>query len=146
MCVIITLTFHWTWLCCNTTCNYFSQALLGAISWGFVFSFVSAFSPNYYTLLLFRGLAGFGFGGGSLGWVHHACTCVYVCTYVHSYVCTCLTSLHCYFRPTYCIEFLPAKSRVVIFCLLEVSSDQCLYYSCMYWILLVVMLLMYEYN
>ena len=27
----------------------------------------------------------------------------------------------CYFRPTYCLEFLPVKSRSTIFCLLEVS-------------------------
>ena len=26
------------------------------------------------------------------------------------------------FRPTYCIEFLPAKSRAIIFCLLQVSD------------------------
>jgi len=44
-------------------CYYFPQALLVAVSWGFVFSVVSAFSPNYYLLLLFRGLVGFGFGG-----------------------------------------------------------------------------------
>jgi len=46
---------------------YYPQALLAALTCGFVFSFVSAFSPNYYFLLLFRGLVGFGFGGAFLG-------------------------------------------------------------------------------
>ena len=50
-----------------------SQALLGTLCWGFVFSIVSAFSSGYYTLLLFRGLVGFGFGGGFLGWVYSIC-------------------------------------------------------------------------
>ena len=43
------------------------QALMVALSWGFVFSIVSAFSPGYYTLLLFRGMVGVGFSGGFLG-------------------------------------------------------------------------------
>ena len=31
-------------------------------------------------------------------------------------------SFDCCFRPTYCIEFLPVKTRAVILCLLEVSA------------------------
>jgi len=34
---------------------------------GFVFGLVSAFSPEYYLLPLFRALVGFGIGGGFLG-------------------------------------------------------------------------------
>ena len=44
-------------------CFCYPQALLGTVCWGFVFGIVSAFSPNYYSLLLLRGLVGFGFGG-----------------------------------------------------------------------------------
>ena len=59
--------------CFVNNCNFMCmglvslQALLGTVCWGFVFGIVSAFSPNYYTLLLLRGLVGFGFGGGFLG-------------------------------------------------------------------------------
>ena len=34
-----------------------------------VFGVASAFSPNYYVLLLLRGIVGFGIGGGILGYV-----------------------------------------------------------------------------
>ena len=34
-----------------------------------VFGVASAFSPNYYVLLLLRGVVGFGIGGGILGYV-----------------------------------------------------------------------------
>ena len=47
------------------TCSF--QALFLVQIFGFVFGIVSAFSPEYYTLLLFRGLVGFGLGGGFLG-------------------------------------------------------------------------------
>ena len=33
-----------------------------------VFGVASAFSPNYYVLLLLRGIVGFGIGGGILGY------------------------------------------------------------------------------
>jgi len=48
------------------TCSI--QALFLVEIFGFVFGIVSAFSPEYYTLLLFRGLVGFGLGGGFLGY------------------------------------------------------------------------------
>jgi len=44
-----------------------SQTLLIVLILGFVFGVASAFSPNYYVILLIRGLVGFGFGGGFLG-------------------------------------------------------------------------------
>jgi len=47
------------------TCSV--QALFWVEIFGFLFGVVSAFSPEYYTLLLFRGLVGFGLGGGFLG-------------------------------------------------------------------------------
>ena len=34
-----------------------------------VFGVASSFSPNYYVLLLLRGIVGFGIGGGILGYV-----------------------------------------------------------------------------
>ena len=43
------------------------QTLLVVQIWGVVFGVVSAFSPEYYSLLIFRGLLGFGLGGGFLG-------------------------------------------------------------------------------
>ena len=43
------------------------QTLLVVQIWGVVFGVVSAFSPEYYNLLIFRGLLGFGLGGGFLG-------------------------------------------------------------------------------
>lgn len=43
------------------------KTLLIVQIWGVVFGVVSAFSPEYYSLLLFRGLLGFGLGGGFLG-------------------------------------------------------------------------------
>ncbi|XP_065892911.1 putative transporter svop-1 [Dysidea avara] len=66
------------------------RTLLVVLILGFVFGIASAFSPNYYVILLIRGLVGFGFGGGFLG-------------------------------PAYCAEFLPARSRAVIMCLLEIA-------------------------
>ena len=72
---------------------------------GFVFGLVSAFSPEYYLLPLFRALVGFGIGGGFLG-------CDLKCML---YAVVSVT-----FRPAYCVEFLPAQSRAVIICLIQV--------------------------
>ena len=65
--------FLWNILC-YFTCTLmlifagcFSQTLLIVLILGFVFGVASAFSPNYYVILLIRGLVGFGFGGGFLG-------------------------------------------------------------------------------
>ena len=46
---------------------FLPQTLLVVLILGFVFGIASAFSPNYYVILLIRGLVGFGFGGGFLG-------------------------------------------------------------------------------
>ncbi|XP_065920567.1 putative transporter svop-1 [Dysidea avara] len=66
------------------------KALLTIQVLGFIFGIASAFSPNYYVMLLLRGLVGFTIGGGFLG-------------------------------PAYCAEFLPARTRAVILCLIQIS-------------------------
>ena len=52
----------------------FVQVLLAVLVVAFLSGMASAFSPNYYVLLLFRGMVGFAIGGGFLG---------YVCEYIH---------------------------------------------------------------
>ena len=47
--------------------------------------------------------------------------CIYFCVLLHVGVKLLGNCSNYYFRPTYCIEFLPAKSRATIFCLLQVS-------------------------
>jgi len=65
---LILLYVHIRTYCTNVMCNcYTSQTLIVVMSIGFTFGVISAFSPEYYSLLLFRGLLGFGFGGGFLG-------------------------------------------------------------------------------
>ena len=44
------------------------QAMICVVCIGFAFGIISSFSPEYYTLLLFRGLLGFAFGGVFLGY------------------------------------------------------------------------------
>ena len=52
------------------TYQYISiQAMLAVNVLISVFGVASAFSPNYYVLLLLRGIVGFGIGGGILGYV-----------------------------------------------------------------------------
>ena len=47
---------------------HFTQAMLAVNILISVFGVASAFSPNYYVLLLLRGIVGFGIGGGILGY------------------------------------------------------------------------------
>ncbi|XP_065892905.1 synaptic vesicle 2-related protein-like isoform X2 [Dysidea avara] len=66
------------------------QTLLVVTISGFVAGLASAFSPNYYVMLVFRWLIGFGYSGSFLA-------------------------------APYCLEFLPARSRAVVVCLLEAA-------------------------
>lgn len=44
------------------------KALMGVIVWTLTFSIVSAFSPNYISILIFRSILGFGIAGIHVGW------------------------------------------------------------------------------
>ena len=74
-----------------------------------VFGVASAFSPNYYVLLLLRGIVGFGIGGGILGYV--------ICGTGVWYEKLLFTIL----STTYCTEFIPTRWRAVVLFILEVS-------------------------
>ena len=73
-----------------------------------VFGVASAFSPNYYVLLLLRGIVGFGIGGGILGYV--------ILWYEKCGMKCCLP-----LSTTYCTEFIPTRWRAVVLFILEVS-------------------------
>ena len=80
----------------------------------FLSGLASAFSPNLYVLLLFRGGVGFAVGGAFVGSVSSLIMCIAICVI---------------FRAAYYSEFLPVRTRAVMLCLIFVSIQCYMMYS-----------------